>query len=95
MYYIYEIEMPEADYRRICKVAEKAHLSLDELFARWVEYMIDHPEELRQWHDEFLNLPEEQKRELEKIRLIRYYPVMEGQTENETREAALQKEAML
>lgn len=93
MYYVFEMEMPPEDRWRIIEIAVREHISVDELFSRWIAYSIEHPDELRAWKEAYDNLPEEEKERLNRIRLVRIFPVEEGQSDEEARAAAIQKES--
>ena len=94
-YYIYEIEMPSEDWQRIIGITAQEHISVDELFSGWMRYSIQHPEELIAWKEAYLKLPQEEKERLNRIRLVRIYPVEEGQTEEEARATAILKETQI
>ena len=92
MYYIYEMQIPEEDLQLLKFVAEKERMSLNDFFVRGFAYIAGHPDEVRAWKEQYDQLPEEQKRQLERIKISRIYPVEDGETEEEARRRQLQKE---
>ena len=91
MYYVYEMQMPEEDLQMLKAIAAKDKISLNDLFLRVFAYISDHPKEMRAWKEEFDKLPEEEKRQLERIRISCVYPVEDWETEEEARNRMLQK----
>lgn len=91
MYYVYEMQMPEEDLQMLKAIAAKDKISLNDLFLRVFAYISDHPKEMRAWKEVFDQLPEEEKRQLERIRISCIYPVEDGETEEEARNRMLQK----
>jgi len=91
-YYIYEIEMPPENRRQLIEIAVKEHVSVDELFSQGIAYSIEHPEDLKAWKENFYKLPEDERERLNRIRLVRVYPVEEGQTDEEARILAIREE---
>lgn len=92
MYYIYEMQMPEEDLQLLKSIAAEDMLSLNDFFARGFAYIAAHPDEVRAWKEQYDQLPEEQRRQLERIKITRIYPVEDGETEKEARRRQLQKE---
>ena len=92
MYYVYEMQMPEEDLQMLKAIAAKDKISLNDLFLRVFAYISDHPKEMRAWKEEFDQLPEEEKRRMERIKITRIYPVEDGETEEEARSRQIQKE---
>ena len=91
MYYVYEMQMPEEDLQLLKAIAAKDKISLNDLFLQVMRYIADHPDEMRTWKEEFDRLPEEEKRELERIKISCVYPVEDGETEEEARARMLRK----
>ena len=85
MYYIYEFEMPQSMADEFERVAAEQGLSTDELFCRTLEYYINNPEELKKLKEEFKDQPEIAK-------IIRQYPVMDGESEDDAKLRALKEE---
>lgn len=91
MYYVYEMQMPEEDRKLLESVAEKEGLSMNALFLKVLQELKDHPEDYYAWKKQFDQLPEEERRRLEQIRISCVYPVEDGETEEEARERMLRK----
>lgn len=91
MYYVYEMQMPEEDLQLLEAIAAKERISLNDLFLQVLAYIANHPQEMKAWKEEFERLPEEEKRELERIRISCVYPVEDGETEEEARNRMLEK----
>ena len=92
MYYIYEMQMPEEDLQLLRAVAAKERISLNDLFVRCLAYIAEHPDEMRVWTEWYDQLPEEQRKQMDVIKINRIYPVGDGETEEEARNRQLQKE---
>lgn len=92
-YWIYQFETTEearAEMEAYCQVHE---LTMDEFFESavryWVDFLKADPEGARKAAEEAKNLKEEDER----IRLIRYYPVYNGETEVQALKRTLAEEA--
>lgn len=84
VYYIYEFEMPQEMADQFERVAAERGLTTDELFCRTLGYYINHPEELKKLKDEFDGQPEV-------VKIVRQYPVMDGESEAEAKLRALKE----
>ena len=91
MYYVYEMQMPEEDKRLLEGIAEKEGISMNALFLKALQELKDHPEDYYAWKKQFDQLPEEERRLLERIRISCIYPVEDGDTEEEAKERMLRK----
>ena len=91
MYYVYEMQMPEEDLQLLKAIAAKEKLPLNDLFVQGLRDIIEHPEAFRAWKEEFDRLPEEERRELERIKISCVYPVEDGETEEEAKQRMLRK----
>ena len=91
MYYIYEMQMPEEDRKFLEGIAKKEGLSMNGLFLKALQELKDHPEDYYAWKEEFDRLPEEERRELERIKISCVYPVEDGETEEEAKQRMLRK----
>lgn len=91
MYYVYEMQMPEEDLQMLKAIAAKDKISLNDLFLQVMRYIVDHPQEMKAWKEQYDQLPEEERRRLERIRISCVYPVEDGETEAEARERMLRK----
>ena len=91
MYYVYEMQMPEEDLQLLKTIAAEEKISLNDLLLRWFAYIAGHPQEMKAWKEEYDCLPEEERRELERIKISCVYPVEDGETEEEARERMLRK----
>ena len=80
MYWIYEFEMPEEDKNTFLSLAEKEHMTPDQMIARWISYLYDHPEKAGWIKESWDAMSEEEKN---RIRLVRITPVYDGESENE------------
>ena len=85
MYYIYELQMPKEMADQFQQMADKRGISTDELFCETLKYYIDHPEELKALHEEYKDQPE-------LVKVVREYPVMDGESEADAKLRALEQE---
>ena len=85
MYYIYELKMPQEIADQFQQMADKRGISTDELFCETLKYYIDHPEELKALHEEYKDQPE-------LVKVVREYPVMDGESEADAKLRALEQE---
>lgn len=91
MYCVYEMQMPEEDLQMLKVIAAEEKISLNDLFLQVMRYIVDHPQEMKAWKEQYDQLPEEERRRLEQIRISCVYPVEDGETEAEARERMLRK----
>lgn len=91
MYYVYEMQMPEEDLQLLKAIAAEEKISLNDLFIQVMRYIVDHPQEMKDWKERYDQLPEEERRRLEQIRISCVYPVEDGETEEEARNRMLRK----
>jgi hypothetical protein len=91
MYYVYEMQMPEEDRKLLESIAAEEKILLNDLFLQGFADIIEHPEKYRAWKEAFDQLPEEERRRLERIRISCVYPVEDGETEKEAKERMLRK----
>ena len=91
-YYIYEFEMPEEYKQAFTEVSRKLHISTDELLCRWLQYLVDTPEEAAKIKAEWDALSEDERVKFNRCRLIRIYPVNEGESEELARARAVCEE---
>lgn len=82
MYYIYELQMPQEMAEQFERVAAERGVTTDELFCETLQYYIDHPEELKALKEEYKDQPEV-------VQIIRKYPVLDGESEEEAKARAL------
>ena len=92
MYYICELEMAKEQYRLLSEAAERESRTIDELFSDRVRAAVDHPDEFKRWKEEDDQITEEERSYLDQIKIIRYFPVEDGQTEEEARAEAISRE---
>ena len=85
MYYLYELEMPKAYAEALEKTASDRGISVDELIKETVEYYVNNPDELLKLKDEFKDAPEV-------VKVIRNYPVNDGESEADAKLRALEQE---
>lgn len=82
MYYIYELQMPQEMAAQFERVAAERGITTDKLFCETLQYYIDHPEELKALKEEYKDQPEV-------VQVIRKYPVLDGESEEEAKARAL------
>lgn len=92
LYYIYEMEMPEECRKIIQEAAEKAHMTTDQLFCGWLKYLVENPEETKKVKADWDALIVEERAKYEQIKLVRIYPVHEGESDEAARAIAVYKE---
>lgn len=92
MYYVYEMQMPEEDRRFLDGIVAAEKKSLNDFFVQGFAYIAGHPDEVRAWKERYDQLPEEERRRLERIKITRIYPVEDGEIEEEARNRQIQKE---
>ena len=92
LYYIYEMEMPEECRKIIQEAAEKAHMTTDQLFCGWLKYLVENPEETKKVKADWDALSVEERAKYEQIKLVRIYPVHEGESDEAARAIAVYKE---
>ena len=80
MYWIYEFEMPEEDKNAFLSLTEKEHMTPDQMIARWISYLYDHPEKTGWIKESWDAMSEEEKN---RIRLVRTTPVYDGESDHE------------
>lgn len=88
-YWIYELEMSDAANRILEEKLARCEMTLDEYACTALQYMIDHPEELKRLKEELDSHPNESP----DVRVIRYYPVFKSETEAQARRRKLAEEA--
>lgn len=91
-YYVYEFEMPEEYKQAFTEVSRKLHISTDELLCRWLWYLVDTPKEAEKIKAEWDALSDEEREKYNQCRLIRIYPVNEGESEELARARAICEE---
>ena len=62
-------------------IAAEEKISLNDLFIQVMRNIVDHPQEMKDWKERYDQLPEEERRRLEQIRISCVYPVEDGETE--------------
>lgn len=92
MYYIVELEMSIELKEKIESIIAKENLSLEDYLARCLSYYTLHSDELERIQKEYNALSENEKETTNSIRVIRIYPVADGETENDARERAIRNE---
>ena len=92
LYYIYEMEMPEEYRKRLLEVAEKEHMTTDQLLCGWLKYLVDHSEEAAKVKADWDALSAEERTEYEQIKLVRVYPVHESESEEIARAVVVYEE---
>ncbi len=92
MYYIVELEMSVELKDKIDSIIAKENLTLEDYLVRCLSYYTLHPEELERIQKEYNTLPENEKEETKSIRVIRIYPVVDGESETEACRRAIRNE---
>ncbi len=92
LYYIYEMEMPEDCREKILEVAEKEHMTTAQLLCGWLKYLVDNPEDAKKVKADWDALSTEEREKYEQIKLVRIYPVHEGESEEAARAIAICEE---
>ncbi len=92
MYYILELEM-SVDFKNILDAAaERENLTLEEFIVRSLTEFLTNEEKVKRLKAEYDALPDSQKGNSDDVRVIRIFPVCEGESEDEARALAVLKE---
>ena len=83
-YWIFEFQFPEEKKKALDELTERYQMTYDEFFNAALTRLIEHPEE-------FATLGALRELDGEEIKLIREYPVFEGETEEEARNRAIRE----
>ena len=89
-YWIYELEMSDAANQVLEKRLAHCEMTLDEYACAAVQYAIDHPEEAKRFQEDMAAHPDGQL----DIRVVRCYPVYNGETEAQARKRKLAEETV-
>ena len=92
MYYILEIEMSFEFKELLDAAAERENLTLEEFIVHSLTVLLKDTEKVKKLKAEYDALPEKQKVHDDDIRVIRMFPVYDGESEDETRAIAILKE---
>ncbi|MBR5341135.1 MAG: hypothetical protein IK151_04325 [Erysipelotrichaceae bacterium] len=95
MYYVLEMEMPQVLIDRLKEAAVKEHLSIDEFFDKCIKYHISHPEEIEKFKKEYDEMSFEDKFLYDEVKIVREYPVNDGESEYLARMRCLKEERSL
>ena len=95
MYYILEMEMPQVLIEELKEAAKKEQLSIDEYFNKCLKYHIAQPEEIEKITKRYEELDFEDKYLYDEIKVIRDYPVNDGESEYQARMRCLREERKL
>ena len=88
-YWNYELEMPQTTYIKLMQAAEKQEMTLNEYCCAAVE---DALRMVEQDPEGFEKARKESKGDSLGIRLIRFYPVHQGETQAQARKKAMEQE---
>lgn len=91
-YYIYEVEMPEEYKKAFEKTSREKNITTDQLLCGWLRDLVDNPTEAEKIKAEWDALSEEERANYNKCRLVRIYPVHDGETEELARARAICEE---
>ena len=92
MYYILEIEMSFEFKELLDAAAERENLTLEEFIVHSLTVLLKDTEKVKKLKAEYDALPEKQKVHDDDIRVIRMFPVYDGESEDEARAIAILKE---
>ena len=91
-YYVWEIEISNDLEEHLRQIAAKENMTLEGMTEKALVQLTNHPDTLIAWKAEQALLPHERKSRLEKVNVLRIYPVYEGETETAAREIAILNE---
>jgi hypothetical protein len=91
-YYIYEMEMPEEYKKAFEETSREKNITTDQLLCGWLRDLVDNPTEAEKIKVEWDALSEEERANYNKCRLVRIYPVHDGETEELARARAVCEE---
>ncbi len=92
MYYIYELNMPEEVKEKLVQTAAERGVTTDELVQSWLEWAVEHKAEFEEMVKNHKALSEEERAKGEAIKIVRSYPVHDGESEAEAKLRALREE---
>ena len=87
-YWIYEFQMPDEEKKRLLDMAASLGMTSDEFVQASFRYAMDHPEE----SEREAKLQQIQKANSLGIRLVKMYPVYQGETEAQAYQRAVKEE---
>ena len=87
-YWIYEFQMPDEDKKRLLDMAGSLGMTSDEFIQKSFRYAMDHPEE----SEKEAVLQQIQQANALGIRLVKMYPVYQGETEAQAYRRAVKEE---
>lgn len=87
-YWIYEFQMPDEEKKRLLDMAASLGITTDEFVQASFRYAMDHPEE----SEREAKLQQIQKANALGIRLVKMYPVYQGETEAQAYRRAVKEE---
>lgn len=87
-YWIYEFQMPDEEKKRLLDMAASLGITTDEFVQASFRYAMDHPEE----SEREAKLQQIQKANALGIRLVKTYPVYQGETEAQAYRRAVKEE---
>ena len=87
-YWIYEFQMPDEDKKKLLDMAASLGMMSDEFIQASFRYAMDHPEE----SEREAKLQQIQKANSRGIRLVKMYPVYQGETEAQAYQRAVKEE---
>ena len=85
-YWVFEFQFPEEKKKALDELTAKYQMTYDEFFNAAITRLIEHPEE-------FATLGALREPDGEEIKLIREYPVFEGETEEEARNRVIREDS--
>ena len=87
-YWIYEFQMPDEEKKRLLDMAASLGITTDEFVQASFRYAMDHPEE----SEREAKLQQIQRANALGIRLVKMYPVYQGETEAQAYRRAVKEE---
>lgn len=87
-YWIYEFQLPDEEKKRLLDMAASLGITTDEFVQASFRYAMDHPEE----SEREAKLQQIQKANALGIRLVKMYPVYQGETEAQAYRRAVKEE---
>ena len=87
-YWIYEFQMPDEDKKRLLDMAASLGMTSDEFIQASFRYAMDHPDE----SEKEAKLQQIQQVNALGIRLVKMYPVYQGETEAQAYRRAVKEE---